>query len=834
MHGEGLVARDVTGVPSRPPEDTNPARDRLTIRGRNIMNDRTRTRTRRENRYVGWTRTWTRTSLFALVTVAVCGRPAPAQDMKPATLERCKKAALMVFTAISQNEKGDRPLGSGSGYFINSTGLAMTNNHVVDPTHMRSEEEKQRFHYGAGRLTWTVITAAGTEDEKAWEADVLYQNEQADQALLQVYDQDHNKLHSPDYLRFLPDVRLKERLSVYAFGFPGGDQQRTAKDKHPEVSVTNGHVLKVPRTPAGRIRMIYTDVIARPGNSGGAMTDQDGFLVGTVTLMTKPEERQESGGARYSALVPANLTRDILRNAFRLGKVPSGTDFVPLMEMMVDDDGRILISEFQRRPDEDVLYFENGDRFYGRINSDRIKWESEIGVLDVETAALAYVITDEDGAHLFLEGGNRVDGTEVGASFEFKPRGGEPLSYEYDDVKVVAFRTQDRTIKPPAGRTLTLDSRKAYLVLSEVKSAAKFESRLGILNIGFDEISRIERRPDEDEQVMVAADGRRLSGTFTQDMLEGTLAATSTTIRFNLAAVESAIVETTEYNPDNVRGLNLVGIMASAPRVIRRVAEALESKDVPRARASLKALMEPQEFRRRTELEKEQLRLLSGVAALRSGEYEPALRELRQSSRAEDLNVSAYAHACAEVLRRSGDYTYEGRPLSDRAAFVDAGQGLADELIRQVRDLIKDAQRLEGANRGEYVKGINNVKKHEKLMHVAAVLSGVDGDDELIRLWKFALDVARREVQRIDREAQEQQRGGAGGERRGSSARGGGAQLAMQRARDESQKMREEAIETYRTYLFKLYEYGFRIEDPDIQEYKEREAEDQPADPPGP
>ncbi len=57
-----------------------------------------------------------------LVTGAV-GLPAPtaAQDMKPDTLERVKRAAVLVFTAASRSQKGDQKLGSGSGFFINST-----------------------------------------------------------------------------------------------------------------------------------------------------------------------------------------------------------------------------------------------------------------------------------------------------------------------------------------------------------------------------------------------------------------------------------------------------------------------------------------------------------------------------------------------------------------------------------------------------------------------------------------------------------------------------------------------------------------------------------------
>ena len=87
-------------------------------------------------------------------------------------------------------------------------------------------------------------------------------------------------------------------MRIWAFGFPGGESQRTTRDRAPVVSVTKGHVLKVPRSPAGRIPMIYTDVLARPGNSGGPTVNADGWLVGVVTRLAEEKDRISIGGMR--------------------------------------------------------------------------------------------------------------------------------------------------------------------------------------------------------------------------------------------------------------------------------------------------------------------------------------------------------------------------------------------------------------------------------------------------------------------------------------------------------------------------------------------------------
>jgi hypothetical protein len=192
---------------------------------------------------------------------------------------------------------------------------------------------------------------------------------------------------------------------VYAFGFPGGDSQRTAREKHPEATVTEGHILEIPRTAGGRIRMIYTDVEARPGNSGGPMVDVDGYLVGTVTLMKPPEGRKDTGGARYSALVPAALSQEMIRTAVEKGKLEAGGDLVPFVALLTGDDGRIRLPGFDRLSKQDALYYPNGDRIHGTVGTDTIPWESPIGTFEVPADAVAYVVSGKDQCDLFLEGG---------------------------------------------------------------------------------------------------------------------------------------------------------------------------------------------------------------------------------------------------------------------------------------------------------------------------------------------------------------------------------------------------------------------------------------------
>lgn len=768
--------------------------------------------------------------LVALSAFAASLLSAPeilAADMKEHTLDRVKKAAVMVFTAISKGEKGDTPRGSGSGFFINRTGLCISNNHVVDPSHNKPPEEKFREHYQGGKLVWSVVTESGTDDEKTWDAVVIYQNESADQALLQVYEEDGVKLETPDYLRFQPESRLRERMKVWALGFPGGDKSRSAQDKHPIVSLTEGNVLEMPRSPGGRIRMVYTDVIARPGNSGGPMVDRDGFLVGTVTLMKPPEGREDAGGGNYSALVPAALSNECLRNAMVLGKIVPGTDVTPFMTALTDGRGRISVPDFDRKSDRDVLFYADGDRIYGKITTDSIAWNSPLGQFDIPAQAIAYIMSNDESTTMFLEGGNRLTADTLDATFSFQPDGGSPGDQPFGDIQAIAFKTEGRSVAPVVGKVLVFDTDTSHLVLSDVKGAAKFKSRTGTLSIELEAIYRIDIQ-DDDRHVFVLNDGRRMTGDFEPSPIEATIAATKTHVKFDLSKIRTATFEVQTWSTDAPAGLGLVAVLDGASDDILEIAMTLVSDDPSGARPELDRAMDPSAFRRLPESKKERLRLLNAVEFLRAGKGKKALKAFRQASRATDGNIAAYAEARVVVLKRYSDLRFEEVSLTDPAVLVRAGKSLAREIILRARDVLKDGRTLEGKFRGDYMKTINEVRKLESGLNAMAAFVGPLADDEMIRCWKLAMKACRLELDRIAKASGEDAAGSGRGRRRSSGnrrgSRRGGSNLAAQRAVDELQAQKEQTEETFKEFFLKKYDYGFHIEDADINAMRDAEG----------
>jgi len=138
--------------------------------------------------------------------------------------------------------------GRGSGFFVNDSGLAITNNHVA-----------------TGAAFLKVWVAGETSPRNAR---VLGVSECSDLAVIQV-DGD-----SPAYLEWY-DASISAGTEVYVAGFPLGD---------PEYTLTRGIVSKEKadgNTSWASVNyVIEHDAAQHPGNSGGPLVTNDGRVVG--------------------------------------------------------------------------------------------------------------------------------------------------------------------------------------------------------------------------------------------------------------------------------------------------------------------------------------------------------------------------------------------------------------------------------------------------------------------------------------------------------------------------------------------------------------------------
>jgi serine protease Do len=176
---------------------------------------------------------------------------APAGAVTDLTAVKGAVVQILVEGEIRDIEDGPKGFsGSGSGFLIDSEGTIVTNNHVVT---------------GAGAIT---VLVGGNKDTPI-PAKVLGVSECSDLAVI--------KLSSPGPYPFLSwsNQPIVPPLEVYAAGFPLGN---------PEYTVTRGVVSKAKAggdtSWASVVHVIEHDANIQPGNSGGALIDANGGVVG--------------------------------------------------------------------------------------------------------------------------------------------------------------------------------------------------------------------------------------------------------------------------------------------------------------------------------------------------------------------------------------------------------------------------------------------------------------------------------------------------------------------------------------------------------------------------
>lgn len=175
--------------------------------------------------------------------------------------------------------------GAGSGVIISPDGFALTNNHVVR---------------GAGRVE------AILHDGSVAMAEIVGTDPDTDLALLRL----QGRGHAAAELGNSDDLKVGE-LSI-AIGNPLGLQ----------ATVTVGVISALRRTlrgESGRLieDVIQTDAALNPGNSGGALVDAHGAIVGINTAII--------GGAQGLCFaVPSNTARLVVPDLMRNGRVARG------------------------------------------------------------------------------------------------------------------------------------------------------------------------------------------------------------------------------------------------------------------------------------------------------------------------------------------------------------------------------------------------------------------------------------------------------------------------------------------------------------------------------
>ncbi|KWV60784.1 serine protease [Bradyrhizobium macuxiense] len=182
-----------------------------------------------------------------------------------------------------QPEQMQRSL--GSGVMVDSSGLVVTNNHVIE---------------GADQVKISLA------DKREFEAEIVLKDSRTDLAVLRLKNTNKEKFTTLD---FANSDQLQVGDVVLAIGNPFGVGQ----------TVTHGIISALARTQVGITDyqfFIQTDAAINPGNSGGALVDMTGRLAGINTAIFS-----RSGGSQgIGFAIPANMVRVVVASAKSGGK----------------------------------------------------------------------------------------------------------------------------------------------------------------------------------------------------------------------------------------------------------------------------------------------------------------------------------------------------------------------------------------------------------------------------------------------------------------------------------------------------------------------------------
>lgn len=199
-----------------------------------------------------------------------------------------QQSSFFGYSYGTTDESSLSPAGEGSGVIISQDGYIVTNQHVVDSA-----------------TSLKVVTSEGL----TYEAELVGEDSQTDLAVIKIINTEDE--FTPAEFGSSEDLQVADE--VMAIGNPGGMQLNS--------SVTFGRVSALNRQVENSetgytIKCIQTDAAVNPGNSGGALVDMNGHVVGIVSSKIVATDYEGLGFA-----IPSDTAQPIVSDLIEFGYV---------------------------------------------------------------------------------------------------------------------------------------------------------------------------------------------------------------------------------------------------------------------------------------------------------------------------------------------------------------------------------------------------------------------------------------------------------------------------------------------------------------------------------
>lgn len=227
------------------------------------------------------------------------------------------------FFGIPRNQQEREVAGSGSGVIISNDGYIATNNHVIN---------------GAKEIEIIL------NDKRTYTANVVGTDPSTDLALLKI---DANDLPAI-YYGNSDQVNIGEW--VLAVGNPFNLNSTVTAG----IVSAKGRNINILKEDYAIESFIQTDAAVNPGNSGGALVNQNGQLIGINTAIAS----NTGSYTGYSFAVPVNMVKKIMGDLLKFGTVQRALLGVKIQDINQDLAQANDINDFKGVYVSDVL--ENG------------------------------------------------------------------------------------------------------------------------------------------------------------------------------------------------------------------------------------------------------------------------------------------------------------------------------------------------------------------------------------------------------------------------------------------------------------------------------------------
>ncbi len=187
---------------------------------------------------------------------------------------------------------GNMPISSGSGVIISPDGYIVTNNHVID---------------GATKVDISL------DNNKRYEATIIGTDPTTDLALLKIEDT------NLPFVKFGDSDQTKIGEWVLAVGNPF-DLNSTVTAGIISAKARNINILRDVENNLLIESFLQTDAVVNPGNSGGALVNLAGELIGINTAIAT----RTGTFSGYSFAVPSTLVKKVMDDLMKYGAVQRG------------------------------------------------------------------------------------------------------------------------------------------------------------------------------------------------------------------------------------------------------------------------------------------------------------------------------------------------------------------------------------------------------------------------------------------------------------------------------------------------------------------------------